>query len=60
MPVPTVMYSDESTSCDAPQRCSPIAATLTSVSKPTGTPSARTIAPRRSVFCQASLGVEVM
>src|SRR5437868_12142310 len=46
--------------CAAPQRASPSAAALTSVSKPTGTDSAFRTAPTRSKFCHPGLGVEVI
>ena len=44
----------------APQRCSARAAPFTSVSTPTGTPSARRNGPARSTWAQPSLGVVVM
>src|SRR5271165_2245195 len=59
MPVPTVRYKDSVSPCAAPQRVSPRAAALTSVSKPTGTPRARRTAPAKSRFSQPGLGVVV-
>jgi hypothetical protein len=46
--------------CALPQRHSARAAALTSVSKPTGTPSALRMGPTMSVWAQPGLGVDVM
>src|SRR5574340_1594431 len=60
MPVPIVKYRQLDAPLAAPQRYSPNAAVLTSVSKPTWTGSEARRVPTRSVFCQPGFGVDVM
>ena len=60
IPVPTVRYTNDPSPRAAPHRPSAMAAALTSVSNPTGTPNTPVNGPTMSVPAQPGLGVLVM